>query len=95
VDGAVKAFAVLRAHASDIIQYCDLAFRLSGLPITKAASYLERSLFLDLDLGQACAKVRRIVESSPNDVRTRLKNKMHSLNVTSSGLLMGTKSSSS
>jgi hypothetical protein len=77
VDASVKAFAVLRSRAAELIQFADLVFRVSGLPPTKAAAYMQGSLMLDLDLGEACTRLRRIVEAAPADVRTRLKNQLH------------------
>jgi phosphatidylinositol kinase/protein kinase (PI-3 family) len=80
VSMSMKAFAVIRKNRSKVLSFVELMC--SSLPDMEnrkvtLREFIDSTLLMDLDIGQACVKIRAKLTKAPENNKTRLKNAVH------------------
>lgn len=78
VNTCVLAFAVLRNNARALLPFITFAFStFSNASNTEA--FVRKKLCLDMNLANACKRIKHKVESAPKKTKTRWKNAVHAI----------------
>ena len=78
----MKAFAILRKHQEEVYRFITVIsahlYRTSkDIQKVNLANYIHKILFMDLDTGNACLKIKKMLNDAPKNSKTRLKNAVH------------------